>query len=150
MARLSLADTEVGRRHLPPRAVRLRVVGLAALAPFLLIGCGTPAGGDPGGKRLKELSHDLVFAAVPRGATIVKLTRTPARYRKPGFEGGGWDGPGVSLMFKSSAPPADVYRFYDRRAGAAGSRATPSGALGLSDRRAKTSPGGATASLSLR
>ena len=90
-----------------------------------------------------------MFAAVPRGATIVKLTRTPARYRKPGFEGGGWDGPGVSLMFKSSAPPADVYRFYDRRADAAGWRATASGALGLTDRWTKTYADGAAAYLSL-
>jgi len=90
-----------------------------------------------------------VFAAAPSGATIVKLTRTPARYRKPGFEGGGWDGPSVTLTFRSQAPPGQVYRFYIRRAEAAGWRATASGALGLTDRWQKTYPDRAAAYLSL-
>jgi hypothetical protein len=120
-----------------------------ALASLLPVGCGTPAGGDPSGRRLKELSNDPVFAAVPRGATIVKLTRTPARYRKPGFEGGGWDGPSVTLLLRSSAPPADVYRFYGRRAEAAGWHATASGGLGFTDRWAKTYSDRAAAYLSL-
>jgi hypothetical protein len=108
---------------------------------------GTPAGGDPGGRRLQELGKDSVFAAVPEGATATVVTRTPARYRKPGFGGGGWDGPSVVVTFESSAPPADVYGFYARRAAADGWRPTAKGALGFTDRWAKTYPDGAAATL---
>ncbi len=111
-------------------------------------GCGKPAAGDPGGKRLQELSRDPVFAAVPRGATIVSRRRTPARYRQPAFQTGGWDGPSVTLMLRSSASPRAVYRFYGRRAKATGWHATASGALGLTDRWTKTYADGARAYLS--
>lgn len=122
-----------------------------AVAAFALLaaGCGArAAGGDPGGKRLKELGRDAVFAAVPRGATLIRLTRTPARYRQPAFQTGGWDGPSVVLMLRSPAPPAAVYRFYGRRANAAGWHATASGAFGLTDRWTKTYADGARAYLS--
>jgi hypothetical protein len=122
---------------------------LALTGALFAAGCGTPAGGDPGGKRLSELSHDPVFAAVPRGATMVKLTQTPARYRQPAFQTGGWDGPSVMLMFRSSSPPALVYRFYGRRAKAAGWHGIASGALGFTDRWRKRYPDGAAAYLSL-
>jgi hypothetical protein len=120
-----------------------------AIGSLLTSGCGTPAGGDPGGRRLKELASDHVFAAGPDGATAIRTTRTPAHYREPGFTGGGWDGPSVVVAFRSSAPPADVYRFYARQAAAAGWRPTAKGALGLTDRWAKTYPDGAPATLVL-
>jgi hypothetical protein len=117
----------------------------------LLSACGssTPAGGDPGGRRLQELSSDRVFAAVPDGATQVSTVRREAHYRKPGFTGGGWRGPTVIVTFKTPSPPADVYRFYARRARAAGWKPTAKGALGLTDRWAKTYPDGAFATLTL-
>jgi hypothetical protein len=90
-----------------------------------------------------------VFAALPGGATTVRLIQTPAHYRKPGFAAGGWDGPSVVLIFRSAAPPADVYRFYRQRAAAAGWQSTARGALGLTDRWAKTYPDGASATLDL-
>jgi hypothetical protein len=122
---------------------------LATGSLLALAACGTPAGGDPGGRRLHELSGDPVFAALPDGATMIHTKRTPAHYRQPGFSGGGWDGPGLELTFRTSTPPADVYRFYAEQAGAAGWRATAAGALGLTDRWAKTYPDGAPATLVL-
>ena len=122
---------------------------MLAVGSLLLSGCGTPAGGDPGGRRLKELASDHVFAALPDGATMIRTTQTKAHYRKPGFTGGGWDGPSVVVSFTSSAPPADVYRFYAQRAEAAGWRPTATGALGLTDRWAKTYSDGASATLIL-
>jgi hypothetical protein len=126
------------------------LAGCAAVAlACLLAACGTPAGGDPGGRRLEELSGDAVFAAVPAGSTRVRATRTPARRRKPAFQGAGWAGPSVTVTFRSAAPPTAVYRFYARRARAAGWQATASGALGLADRWAKMYPDGAAATLLL-
>lgn len=116
----------------------------------LAAGCGgTPAGGDPGDKRLHELSSDQVFAALPDGAARVDLTEKPARYRKPSFGGGGWEGPSVVVTFRSSAAPDDVYRFFAERSADAGWRSTATGALGLADRWAKTYPDGAAATLVL-
>jgi hypothetical protein len=116
----------------------------------LAAGCGgTPAGGDPGDRRLHELSGDQVFAVLPDGATSVDLTKKPAHYRKPSFGGGGWDGPSVVVTFKSAAAPEDVYRFLAQRAAAAGWHSTATGALGLADRWAKTYPDGAAATLVL-
>jgi hypothetical protein len=126
-----------------------RQAGALALGALLLGGCGTPAGGDPGGRRLLELGSDRVFAALPGGATAVHRTRTPARYTQPGFTAGGWRGPSVVLTFASSAQPVDVYRFFARRAAAAGWRATSSGALGLTEVWRKTYPDGAAATLLL-
>jgi hypothetical protein len=135
------------RRHNRPASL---VVG-TLLAASMLPGCGnaTPAGGDPGGKRLGELGRDEVFAAVPDGANRVERTRQGARYRKPGFSGGGWDGPTVVVTFESASPAADVYRFYARRAEAAGWKPAAAGALGLTDRWTKTYADGAPATLTL-
>jgi hypothetical protein len=117
---------------------------------LLVSGCGDkPAGGDPGGRRLKELENDQVFAAPAPGATKSQTTRTPAHYRDPGFSGGGWDGPSLVVSFTSSAPSAEVYRFYAQRAEAAGWRATASGSLGMPDRWQKTYEDGAKATLLL-
>lgn len=128
----------------PPLAALLLALLLTAAA------CGTPAGGDPGGHRLAELGSDPVFTAPPPpGATSFGIRRTPATYQQPGFESGGWHGPGVVVSFTSGASPADVYGFYAQQAQAAGWRPTASGALKLTDRWAKTYPDGAKATLLL-
>jgi hypothetical protein len=118
---------------------------LAVISTLAVEDVVTPAGGDPGGRRLKELSDDEVFAVLPEGAKMVEETRTPARYRQPAFQTGGWDGPSVVIAFKSSAPLADVYGFYARRAAAAGWRPIAKGGLGFTDRWSKTYPDGAKA-----
>jgi hypothetical protein len=136
------ATLKIPRRIL--LAAALMLLALAAAA------CGTtPSGGDPGGRRLSELAADPVFSARPPGASRVALAQTPARYREPGFDAGGWHGPAVTATFRSAASPATVYRFYARRAKAAGWRATKSGALGLADTWTKTYPDGADATLLL-
>jgi hypothetical protein len=123
---------------------------MPAVVSLLAAGCSvTPAGGDPGGRRLKELSDDEVFAALPDGAKMVEETRTPARYRQPAFQTGGWDGPSVVIAFKSSAPPADVFRFYARRAAAAGWRPQAGPEAERARVWLKTYPDGAEATLLL-
>jgi hypothetical protein len=118
---------------------------------LLISGCGgsKAAGGDPGGRRLKELAADAVFAAKPQGATTFHVAQTPAKYAKPGFTGGGWHGPSVVVSFTSTTPTADVYRFYAQQAQAASWQPTASGSLGMTDRWAKTYADGATATLIL-
>jgi hypothetical protein len=127
-------------------------LGLTALLiGSLLAGCGssTPPGGDPGDRRLHALQEDPVVAATPPGASDLSRESTKARYRKPGFDAGGWDGPTVTVRFASSAEPSEVFRFYGERAKAAGWEATASGSLGVPDRWRKTFDGGAPATLFL-
>src|SRR5690348_12900792 len=102
----------------------------------LLAGCGpgTPKGGDLGNRRLHELAADPIFEARAPGAGPVTITQSRARYAQPGFDAGGWHGPAVVVAFESGARPRSVYRFYARRAAAAGWRAGSSGALRLTDR----------------
>jgi hypothetical protein len=119
------------------------------LATLALAGCGSPAGGDPGGRRLHELAADPVFTATPAGARTVAVARTPARHAAGGFESGGWHGPSVVATIRGPARPADVFRFYGRRARAAGWRPLKRNALGLADTWTKTFPDGAAATLSL-
>ena len=119
------------------------------LGSLLLSSCGAPAGGDPGGRRLKELANDSVFATTPDSASGAQTTLTKAEYVKPGFSGGGWHGPGALVSFTSTAPPADVYGFYDQRAQSAGWHATGSNSEGLTDSWAKTLADGASATLIL-
>ena len=107
------------------------------------------AGGDPGGRRLRELAADRVFAATPPDATGVTVRRIPALYRHPAFQAAGWDGPTVIVSFADSAPLATVYGFYARRAIAAGWRPSGRNGLGFTDRWAKTYPDGAAATLAL-
>jgi len=134
----------VSHRHFDGPTFVLLVAFVVALA-----GCGTPAGGDPGGRRLRELSRDPVFAASAPGATVLRLTRTPARYVQPAFQAAGWDGPSVVVAFRSMATPADVFRFYAGRAATAGWKATRKDWRGLTDGWTKSYPDGARATLSL-
>lgn len=112
-------------------------------------GCGTPAGGDPGGRRLRELAADRVFTRTPPEARGVGVRRIPAVYRHPAFQGAGWDGPTVVVSFADSAPPPTIYGFYARRALAAGWRPSGRNGLGFTDRWEKTYPDGAAATLAL-
>ena len=127
----------------------MRYLPLLAVGGLLACGCGTQPGGDSGDKRLHELVNDRVFAALPTGANSPALTRTRARYVQPAFSGGGWDGPSVVTTFGWSGPPRAVFRFFARRAAAAGWRAAGSGALRVTDTWAKTYPDGAAATLLL-
>jgi hypothetical protein len=127
----------------------LAAAAAALGAAILLAGCGTPAGGDPGNRRLHELAADRVFARLPEGASRLGVKRTAARYVKPGFDGGGWHGPSVVATFTSPAPAAAVYRFYGRRALAFGWRLTKTDAHGEPFTWTKTFPDGAPAYLSL-
>ncbi len=130
--------------------MRIRRFALLALGVLLLAGCGgPPAGGDPGGRRLKELAAESVFSVPMDGATVVSTTRTKAAYQKPGFTGGGWRGPSVVVKFTSSAPPVDVYRFVGARAAATGWTPTSVGSVGVADAWMKTYPDGAKATLLL-
>ena len=126
-----------------------RVSALVAIVAAAATACGKPAGGDPGGRRLRELAADRVFAATPPGATGVAVRRIAARYRQPAFQGAGWDGPAVFVSFADSAPLAAVYGFYARRAVAAGWRPTGRNGLGFNHTWAKTYPDGAEATLTL-
>ena len=122
---------------------------LVAIVAAVATACGTPAGGDPGGRRLRELAADRVFASTPPGATGVVVRRIPAVYRHPAFQAAGWDGPTVLVSFADSAPLATVYGFYARRALAAGWRPTGRNGLGFTHQWAKTYPDGAAARLTL-
>jgi hypothetical protein len=130
--------------------IRSLAAAVAALgAAIVVAGCGAPAGGDPGNRRLHELAADRVFASLPEGASRLGVKRTAARYVKPGFDGGGWHGPSVVATFASPAPAAAVYRFYGRRARASGWRPTKTDAHGEPSAWTKTFPDGAPAYLSL-
>lgn len=131
-------------------ADRLKALrALEAVRAFEGDDAAEPGGGDPGGRRLQELSDDGVFADLPDGATVVEKKRTPAVYTRPAFQTHGWNGAGVVIVVRSSAPPADVFGYYARRAAAAGWRAVKAGALGFTNTWSKTYPDGAEASLSL-
>ncbi len=126
--------------------------GRLVLATFtlamLLTGCGgPPPGGDPGGRRLKELAADRVLSARPSGSSLVSVVRTKAKYTEPGFEGGGWRGPSVMVTIRSREPAIDVLRFYGTRAVAAGWTPLAAGSLGVTDGWKKTYPDGALATL---
>lgn len=125
------------------------LIALLSASAVAGVGCGasTPAGGDPGDKRLHALRADPAVASPPPGAQSVATRETKATYRKPGFDAGGWDGPSVVVTFMSSAGPSEVFRYYARRAEAAGWQPTAKGALDLADRWAKTFDGNAPARL---
>jgi hypothetical protein len=127
------------------------LIALLSASAVASVGCGasTPAGGDPGDKRLLALRADPAVASPPPGAQSIVKRETKATYRKPGFDAGGWDGPSVIVTFTSSAGPAEVYGYYAQRAEAAGWQPTAKGALDVADRGAKTFDGNAPARLFL-
>jgi len=138
------------RERLPVRAGHPRVQWACLLLLAVLVsGCGSSTSGDPNGQRLRELSNDSVFAGVPMSSTMVRVRRTAARYRKPGFGGGGWAGPSVVVSFHNAKPPRVVFRYFARRAVASGWHPTANGSLGLTDRWAKAYGDGAAATLVL-
>lgn len=109
-----------------------------------------PGSGDPGNRRLDQLSRDGVFASLPEGATQKgPLRKIPARYRTPAFQPPGWDGPSVTLAFTSSKSPASVFAFFQARGAAAGWHPGNRNALGYPQTWTKTYPDGVAASLSL-
>jgi hypothetical protein len=131
------------------RALVLLVLALLSL-PACAASGSRPGAGDPGGRRLHQLSTDPVFTALPRGAAAKgPPVKTPARYRAPGFQPGGWDGPSVALTFTSPRPPASVFAFVQGRAQAAGWRPANRNALGYPQTWDKTYPDGVPATLSL-
>ena len=129
-------------------SVRMRNLPLLAVGVLLASGCGTSSGGDPGDRRLHELRNDRIFAALPAGATSPALTQSRAHHVHPAF-GGGWDGPSVAATFATSGSPRAVFRFYARRAGAAGWSPAAKGAFHVTDRWSKTYSDGASATLLL-
>ena len=109
-----------------------------------------PGGGDPGNKRLHQLSSDPVFSSLPAGAVATgPLTMSPARYRAPAFQPAGWDGPSVSLTFTSTQPPASVFSSFQASAASAGWIPANRNALGYPQTWTKTYPDGVPGNLSL-
>jgi len=147
---LASTNTRQARTATRPRLGGFAIIALTVTL-LLMSGCGksAPPGGDPGNKRLNELSHDPIFAVLPPGATNVHVTRTPANYTQPPFQTGGWNGPSVEVTFRSSAPIANVYHFYARRAAATGWHALKRNVNGVIVSWNKTYPDRAQAWLSL-
>jgi hypothetical protein len=138
------------RENPPVRGGRWRVQWAWLLSLALLVpGCGSSAVGDPDRRRLEQLSNDGVFAGVPMSSTMVRVQRTPAKHREPGFDGGGWTGPSVVVSFRSTKPSRVVFQYFARRAAVNGWHPTAEGSLGLTDRWAKSYPDGAPATLVL-
>jgi len=136
------------RRPLGPMVLASVVAG-AAIA---LTGCfslaGKPPGrGDPGNRRLHQLAADPIFGALPLGAEGAELKLIPASHRSSVFEPSGWNGPGVTRTFESSAPAISVYEFYGERVRAEGWTAVGVGSLHVPDTWRKTYPNGALATL---
>ena len=76
--------------------------------------------------------------------------QTPARYVKPGFAGGGWHGPAVTLTFTNTGEPSTVFSYYEDRVGSSGWVATGNrNSLGYPQVWTKRYPGGSEAYLSL-
>jgi hypothetical protein len=138
--------THPGHRHrLWIIAIIGAVVNTTALLLFVIAPPYPPSGGDPGNRRLNELSTDPVFAKLPLGTRLSSpIVRTPARYRQAGFQTGGWDGPSVVVSFVSNQPTSTIYQFYAVRAADAGWHATARGSLGYTDRWTKTYSDNAT------
>lgn len=129
---------------------RRSVAACCLLAVCFVASCGgTPRNPWPP-NALDMLSADPVFSALPGGAKLVQpIKKTAPHYRKPGLDGGGWDGPAVIVRFSSPDPIDSVYGFYGARASGAGWKPTAAGARALTDRWTKTHAGGPSESLSL-
>jgi hypothetical protein len=113
---------------------------------------GSTAGGsDPGNVRLSTLAGERVFQSLAPGSSAIgPPVQTPARYVQPGFDGGGWHGPAVTLTFTNSGLPSTVFSYYRDQVGSSGWIATGNrNALGYPQVWTKRYPGGSEAYLSL-
>lgn len=109
-----------------------------------------PAGnGDPGDRRLHQLSADPIFRALPPKATSPRITLSPAKVTATGLLARGWSGPGVTLSFESSAAPRSVFGYYREQARADGWRPQGVGALHVPVVWHKTYANGADAWISI-
>jgi hypothetical protein len=138
-------------RGLP--ALFLRAVGVCLLVAGIAA-CSNgsrTAGGDPGNVRLNALAGEQVFQSLAPGSKAAgPPVQTPARYMQPGFDGGGWHGPAVTLTFTNSGSPSTVFSYYEDRVGSSGWIATGNrNALGYPQVWTKRYPGGSEAYLSL-
>jgi hypothetical protein len=127
------------------------LLGLTLLAMAACTHAGLRSdAGDPGDRRLDQISKDRVFASLPAGAVAAgPLDKMPARYRAPAFQGAGWDGPAVSLRFTSSRSPASVFAFFEASAAAAGWSPGNRNTLGYPQTWIKTYRDGVRGELSL-
>jgi hypothetical protein len=97
------------------------------------------------------LADEGVFQSLPPGSHIAgPPVRTAARYTKPGFSGGGWHGPAVTLTFTNTNSPASVFSYFEDRLGAFGWTSNGNrNVLGYPQVWTKPYPGGSTAYLTL-
>jgi hypothetical protein len=141
------------RRHIWLIAVIVVVVlgvGLLLVTGQVSINGPPPGTGDPGNKRLRELRNDPVFSHLPDGAHLKgSIVETPAHYRQPVLEGGGWETPTVGVTFVDDQPPATIYQFYAAQAAATGWQVSHYNQLGYAYRWTKTYPDHANAWLIL-
>ncbi|MHB8288450.1 MAG: hypothetical protein ACYDEY_04290 [Acidimicrobiales bacterium] len=99
------------RKSLIASAVVLLALGLSACTPGAW---GPPPGtGDPGNVRLHQLRANPIFSMLPPGAVRTSIKLHPARWDN--FYGG-WSGMGVDEYFISTAPPAQVFSFFNAKA----------------------------------
>lgn len=94
------------------------------------------------------LRSDPIFATLPPQSYLLEPIKSePARWTQPAFQGGGWNGAGVTVIFHSNLPVAQVAHFYNRKARADGWRPGAVGGLGFPLSWSKDYSGGVPASL---
>ena len=108
---------------LSPTRTGALLLGAITLVVICLEACGPAQGtGDPGDKRLNQLSADAIFASLPSGAQLIgHIEKTPAKWQDNGwFEPSGWNGPSVRLTFSDPRTPDTALAFYANLAIASG------------------------------
>ncbi len=113
---LTLARAHWTGRILAARRLRKLLVGATVLFALSLGACGqspAPGTGDPGNFRLHQLRANPIFSVLPPGAVRISIKLHPAE----------WDsifrywGPiMVDEHFTSTAPPAQVFSFFNAEA----------------------------------
>ena len=101
--------------QLSTRAEPTVLVAAITLTIVTLAACGSSAApGDPGNKRLDQLSADPIFAELPSGAELIgHMEKTPAKWQDNGwFEPSSWNGPAVRITFVDSDAPDAAFSFY--------------------------------------
>jgi hypothetical protein len=132
-----------------------RGVAACGVVSFVVSVGGCRTNGLPsayrGNKILNQLAGEAVFQTFPPDSHATAPLHKAAAYSvQPGFDGGGTNGPAVTLTFASTTAAQTVFEFYASRAQASGWR--PNGnrnVLGSLDVWTKPYPAGLTASLSL-